>query len=221
MKFIPTTNGKCGIRSWCDNIEDSAMKQIENISGLPFISEPIVIMPDCHTGYSVPIGCVFKTNNNIIIPNAVGNDIGCGVGSTKTNLKYNNIKPNLKRILGGIRDIIPIGKNINKNIDSHLSDYVQKLDIDLNKIKMSIDPASQLGTLGGGNHFIEFEKDKNDNIWITVHTGSRNIGATVARYYNDKAVELCTKYYSTVPKDYSFLSLDDEIGKEYYNTMIK
>lgn len=204
------------IKLWLDDIEDNALIQAKNLANLPFIFKWIAIMPDCHSGYGMPIGGVMATRG-VIIPNAVGVDIGCGMCSVKTSLK--GIDKNiLKQIMGKIREFIPIGFDHHKQKREWTGfDNVPNIKI----IKQEWEAAHyQLGTLGGGNHFIEIQKGSDGFIYIMIHSGSRNFGLKIAKEYHEKAKWLCGKYYSDIPdKDLSFLPMETKEANEYFDAM--
>lgn len=218
---------KVPIKSWIpqkDYLADPKMvEQCENLASLPFVFKQVALMPDGHMGYGMPIGGVLATKD-VIIPNAVGVDIGCGVCVIKTSLK--GIKMNLlKKILGSIRQEIPVGfkRHKKKPLENLLPTTRAKPSIETFPVvaQEAEKALYSLGTLGGGNHFIEIQKDQEESIWVMIHSGSRNLGKKVADYYNNLAVELNSKYASQVPKEYelAFLQADSEIGKKYLQEM--
>lgn len=219
------------IKFWLnlENLEHSALEQILNLSNLPFAYHHIAIMPDCHTGYGMPIGGVLATKN-VVVPNAVGVDIGCGMCAVKTSLKKEQLDTDiLKRIMGEIRKVIPVGMVHHKEKQDfslmplcetpieytiHNKDRINNMKIISEQFSSAL---HQLGTLGGGNHFIEIQKDTDDMIWIMIHSGSRNLGFKVAKYYNEIAKEMNKKFWSDVPLSYglAFLPLDSKEGQDY------
>ncbi len=214
MKTI--NSEKIPIKIWTDNVEESAIKQIKNLANFPFAFHHIAIMPDVHKGFGMPIGGVMATKD-VIIPNAVGVDIGCGMCAVKTPLKSDNLSVDLlKKIIGQIRQTIPVGFKKHKIPKKEISKTKNKIvSQELNSAKY------QLGTLGGGNHFIEFQKDGKKNIWIMIHSGSRNLGFKVAKYYNEIAKDLSSKNSVKIPVewDLAFLYLDSKEGKDYLDEM--
>jgi tRNA-splicing ligase RtcB (3'-phosphate/5'-hydroxy nucleic acid ligase) len=215
-------NQNIPIKLWDKNIETSAKAQVLNLSNLPFAYHHIAIMPDCHAGYGMPIGGILATNG-VIIPNAVGVDIGCGMCAVKTSLRNEHLsKDTLKKIIGEIRKVVPVGfEHQKENQDERLLPSFH-LDKEMQIISEQYQSAlKQLGTLGGGNHFIEIQKDNNDNIWIMIHSGSRNLGKKVADHYNKIAVELNKKWYSSVPKKWelAFLPIESKEAKDYMAEM--
>lgn len=203
---------------WLDEIEDGAIDQAKNLANLPFAYHHIAIMPDAHQGYGMPIGGVLATKD-VVVPNAVGVDIACGVVAAKTSVQEIDTDT-LKQIMGKIRQVIPVGFNSHKEAQSvDLMPMVQDMSP---VISSQFEKARKsLGTLGGGNHFVELQKDTDGYIWVMIHSGSRNLGKQVADYYNRKAVELNEKYYSAVDKkqELAFLPLDTEEAHLYLAEM--
>lgn len=186
VKIVIITGKYNEAKVFTNNIEESAIIQIKELLDQEFIKDSkIRIMPDVHSG----AGCVIGTTMTIkdkIIPNLVGVDIGCGMLVAKLNIK--NDKNILKTIDEIINKYIPSGFKIRDNIHSNIGNSVDNL-YDLKCLDyMDIENAKRsIGTLGGGNHFIELNKDVNDNIYIVIHSGSRNLGLQVANYYQISA----------------------------------
>lgn len=205
------------IKLWLDDIEDGALEQAKNLANLPFIYKHIAIMPDSHQGYGMPIGGVMATEG-IVVPNAVGVDIGCGMCAVKTSLTEIS-QDELKRIMGEIRKQIPVGfGHHQKKQDESLMPQMEYGD----KIRGELQNAlTQLGTLGGGNHFIEIQKGSDGHVWVMIHSGSRNLGFRVANQYNTEADEINQKWHVSVPKEQqlAFLPIDYSLGKEYLTEM--
>jgi tRNA-splicing ligase RtcB len=216
MKTISTE--KLPIKMWLEDIEEEALQQARNLANLPFIFKHVAIMPDSHQGYGMPIGGVIATQN-VVIPNAVGVDIGCGMCAVKTSLTEINTET-LKKIMGEIRKAVPVGFEHQKEKQDEslmpipLSQY--------NVVEKEYTAAlKQIGTLGGGNHFIEIQKGSDGHIWIMIHSGSRNFGLKIAEFYNKLAIELNEKWHSAIPKEWqlAFLPLDSEEGQIYMREM--
>ena len=209
---------KIPIKMWLDDIEEGALEQAKNLANLPFAFKHIAIMPDSHQGYGMPIGGVLATRD-VIIPNAVGVDIGCGMCAVKTSLTDIDTET-LKKIIREIRKVVPVG--FNKHQSKQDEGLMPKV-IAFNAVDESIyDNALQsLGTLGGGNHFIEIQKGSDGHIWIMIHSGSRNLGKQIADHYDKIARELNKKWYSEVPDKWelAFLPVDSEEGQAYIREM--
>ena len=204
------------IKLWLDDIEEGALQQARNLANLPFVYKWVAIMPDSHQGYGMPIGGVLATQG-VIVPNAVGVDIGCGMTAVKTSLTEIDTET-LKRVMGKIREVIPVG--FSHQVENQAWDGFDDAP-DIPVIQRELASAKkQLGTLGGGNHFIEIQRGDDDHIWIMIHSGSRNFGLKTADEYHKKAQLLCTKWHSFIPdKDLAFLPIDDNAGNEYYRAM--
>ena len=188
------------VKIWTDFVEESAMRQIENLTTLPFLFHHLAIMPDVHTGMGMPIGGVLACDG-VIVPNAVGADIGCGMCAVKTNWKVAEIPTEILRdkIMADIHARIPLGMNHHEQAQDKAF-LPQDYDLDqLKVVKLQQENIRhQVGTLGGGNHFIELQRDEEDTLWIMIHSGSRNLGKKVGEYYNQVAATLNEKWYSTV-----------------------
>mgnify|MGYP000865793545 FL=1 len=221
MKKVLNTE-RIPIKVWLDDIDDNTLYQVKNLANLPFAFKHVCLMPDAHSGYGMPIGGVLATDG-VIVPNAVGVDIGCGMCAVKTYLKFApSIQKKLGKIVEEIRKKIPVGFNHHKKYqDRELmpQNYdIENMSVVIKEYKSAL---KQLGTLGGGNHFIEIQKDKENMIWIMIHSGSRNIGKQVADHYNKVAQKLNTMWHSSVnPKaDLAFLPFNTEEAHSYYNEM--
>ena len=184
-------------------------------------------MPDSHQGYGMPIGGVIATEN-VVIPNAVGVDIGCGMCAVKTPWTTDEIDiATIKKIMGKIREQVPVGFAHHKTEQNQDLMPYKLYALDAGNSFTPIccaeyrNALTQIGTLGGGNHFIEIQKDKDKNIWIMIHSGSRNIGLKVAKHYNDLAISLNEQWHSGIPKKWelAFLPLDDTFGQYYLKEM--
>lgn len=202
---------------WLYNIEPGALQQAKDLANLNIAFKHIAIMPDAHQGYGMPIGGVLATKN-AIIPNAVGVDIGCGMCSLRTNLKHIE-QDDLKKVMGLIRETIPVG--FKHHTQKQEENWMPPLEANLHLVSQEYERAMyQIGTLGGGNHFIEIQKGTDGYIWVMVHSGSRNIGYTVAEYYHKKAVEETMKRKKDIPpKDLSYFERGTKGYEDYFKLM--
>ena len=203
---------------WLDDIEDGAMLQAMHVANLPFAFMHVAMMPDAHQGFGMPIGTVLATRDTVI-PNAVGVDIGCGMHLIKTDLTEID-KEGIVKIMADIRKNIPLGF---KHRDKPCENKMPKYDKDLPKIVQDQyeSATKQIGTLGGGNHFIEIQKSDDGHICAMIHSGSRNIGFKTANYYNKLAKDLNSKWHTAVPKDWDLASLpiDTDEARAYIDEM--
>jgi tRNA-splicing ligase RtcB len=194
------------------------MQQARNLANLPFVHRHVALMPDAHLGYGMPIGGVMATEG-VVIPNAVGVDIGCGMCAVKTSLNSLSTE-NLKRVLGGIRRAVPLGFKHHKHAQNPaLMPKVDKEQFtDMKVVPREYKSAlTQIGTLGGGNHFIEIQKGSDGYLWLMIHSGSRNLGFKVANHYNRLAIELNRKWGTNIPSKWqlAFLPIDKMVGQLY------
>ena len=217
MKAVITTE-KIPIKLWLEEeqVEEGALDQARDLANLPFAFKHIAIMPDTHLGYGMPIGAILATKG-AVVPNAVGVDIGCGMCSLRTNLT--NLKTNrLKEIMTIVRKTVPVG--FNRHDDQQDESWMPDKKGDLPIVEQEYKSALyQIGTLGGGNHFIEIQKGSDGYIWVMIHSGSRNIGFTVANHYNNIAKEKNKALEVQVPKDLAFIPEDSEYFDLYWNEM--
>ena len=219
MKHIQQA-GNLVIKSWCDNPEDGALDQAMNLARLPFAFHHIALMPDTHLGYGMPIGGVMATKG-VVVPNAVGVDIGCGVHAVQTSLTHITT-PALKELLSRIRARVPVGVN-KKHDEMQAEDLMPKKYMTSGMIieREYKNARRSIGSLGSNNHFIEIQKGDDGHIWIMLHSGSRNLGKQIADHYNDLAVQLNERYFSSVPTKWelAFLPLEDALGQAYLEEM--
>ena len=185
------------VRAWTEGVEvdRDAVEQIRNIASLPVLGGPVAVMPDVHLGKGTTVGTVIPTRA-AIIPAAVGVDIGCGMCAVKTSLVARDLPDSLARLRSAIEALVPVGaESHDKPVNTHhdglfgialkrkgaeLQARYEKLGI-LRRIG-KYDHArvwTQLGTLGGGNHFVEVCLDESGAVWIMLHSGSRHIGKTI------------------------------------------
>jgi tRNA-splicing ligase RtcB len=217
MKQVISTENR-PIKMWLDEIEENALMQAKNMANLPFVHKHVALMPDAHMGYGMPIGGVLATKG-VIIPNAVGVDIGCGMCAMKTSIEDADTDT-LKQILSKIRKLIPVGFNWHK--DAQDEKYMPDIEELPMVVKRHIDKAQkQIGSLGGGNHFIEIQHGSDGYIWVMIHSGSRNLGNQVAQFYNKKAKVLNERWHSSVPASYdlAFLPIETDDAHDYMEGM--
>ncbi|MCP4341341.1 MAG: RtcB family protein [Desulfobulbaceae bacterium] len=209
--------GKLPILSWVpyQDLESGALQQAYEVASLPYTFKHVALMPDCHRGYGVPIGGVLATKD-VVIPNAVGVDIGCGVQVCRLPI-HDLSREQVQMARKGIRKVVPTGFRHHKRgqKESYMPDGHDSLEIVGREYQSA---RKQLGTLGGGNHFIELQKGNDGWIYIMIHSGSRNLGLKVAKHYRDIAKELRIKKEGIV-KDLSYLKLNTDTALDYLKEM--
>ncbi len=232
--FIYTNKGALPIKIWTDrnSIEESCLEQAKNLSRLPFVYKWVSLMPDTHTGKGMPIGGVIACEN-AVIPNAVGVDIGCGMAFVQTNVPVSLLRDTvmgsgtlLQAIVGDILRNIPTGFEHHKKpqtsaVLDRAKQELDKYEHDTELTENIEDGYFQIGTLGGGNHFIELQEDESGLCTIMLHSGSRNFGYKICRHFNKIAKELNERWHSGVKPEWGlpFLIADSEEGKRYLNWM--
>jgi len=226
------------VKIWTNDIDDNAMKQLENMSQMNFIHKHIAAMPDVHWGMGATIGSVIPSKG-AIIPAAVGVDLGCGMIAVKTTITANELPDNLHTIRTDIEAAVPHGRTDNGGINDKggwqdtisvdASDRWIPLASRYDEIILKHPKAKgynswqHMGTLGGGNHFIEICLDENDNVWVMLHSGSRGAGNKIGSYFIEQAKREMERYHITpfLPdKDLSYLVEHTEIFDDYCNAVL-
>lgn len=210
------------IKAWTKGVgvEDEAKQQLRNVAGMPFIHSHIAVMPDVHWGMGATVGSVIATKG-AIIPAAVGVDIGCGMIAQETSLRACDLPDTLALIRSDIERAVPHGfvstpgrsKNGSwmvapNSAITRYSTLAERYDAILAKHPLinQKNPLKQMGTLGGGNHFIEICLDERDMVWVMLHSGSRGAGNKIGQYFIDKAKEEIAKQFIHLPdKDLAYL----------------
>lgn len=228
-------NTKVPIRVWLpdeSHLDSGCLEQAMHLANLPFLHKWAALMPDTHKGMGMPIGGVIATEG-VIIPNAVGVDIGCGIGFVSTNVPVALLQEtqtgNGNLVQGMIGDIlrnIPVGFRHHK--EPRPCYTLEKASGELDKYKNQPEMLGQLqagqyqvGTLGGGNHFIELQQDDDGFLGVMLHSGSRNFGKQVCDYFHNAAREENQRWQSTVPDEWrlAFLPVDSRLGEDYISWM--
>ncbi|BCX09519.1 MAG: RNA-splicing ligase RtcB [Fischerella sp.] len=181
------------VLSWANHpLGSEDIKMAKNVASLPFVFKHVALMPDVHLGKGALVGSVIATKE-AIIPAAVGVDIGCGMAAIKTPFKSEQLESKLKKIRLDIESAIPTGFNENKEVEKSVTNWQRWRDFkDLHPGVQNLQEKAmrQMGSLGGGNHFIEVCLDTENRVWLMLHSGSRNIGNMLAQCHISTAKEL-------------------------------
>lgn len=205
METIQLKNNKeLNVFGQIGDIDPSAMAQMYEAMSQDYVVKGAV-MPDCHKGYTLPIGAVVACEG-VVVPSYVGYDIGCGVCAVKTNIKRTELH-SLTDLHQALHDAIPVGTQTHKSAKRWDAPNRTKM---ADKIYKKRKGAVQLGTLGGGNHFLEVGYDQDDNVWISIHSGSRGCGHGIAEYYMGLASGDQSNSEGHFPFD-----VESENGKDY------
>ncbi|MEM7553658.1 MAG: RtcB family protein [Cyanobacteria bacterium P01_A01_bin.84] len=186
-------NSESPVISWANHeLGEKEAKMAKNVASLPFVFKHVALMPDVHLGKGALVGSVIATKE-AIIPAAVGVDIGCGMSAIKTSFRGEKLAGKLKKIRQDIEAAIPTGFDENKEVEKSATNWQHWSDFkDLHRGVQDLETKSQrqLGSLGGGNHFIEVCIDEENQVWLMLHSGSRNIGNKLAQCHINTAKEL-------------------------------
>jgi tRNA-splicing ligase RtcB len=221
------TKGRVPVKIYTDDVDPQAINQLLNVAQLPFVHNHVAAMPDVHVGIGATVGAVIPTKG-AIIPAAVGVDIGCGMVATRLSLKASQLPDNLRPVRVAIEAAVPVGFAMHADKPGVPASAIRALDGGLDRIvgkhpgilKMQKHVeriwAQQLGTLGGGNHFIELCLDENQDVWVMLHSGSRGIGNIIGRYFIDLARKDMGKHLINLPdRDLAYLREGAEHFDDY------
>lgn len=227
------TESRVPIKLWTDGVqvEDAAMQQLRNVASMPFVNPHVAAMPDVHWGMGATVGSVIPTEK-VIIPAAVGVDIGCGMMATRLNLTASDLPDTLSSIRSAIEAAIPHGRTDNGGPmdrgawgDVAISNQMGALDglAAIIAKHPKLERASKraphhLGTLGTGNHFIELCLDESQRVWVMLHSGSRGIGNAIGTYFINLAKEEMTRWMIALP-DADLAYLPE--GSQYFSDYIE
>ena len=221
--------GRCAAATVMTNVvDDTTRRQIVSFLDQPaFAEHPVVIMPDCHAGKGSVIGFTMKLGE-YVIPNTIGVDIGCGIES----YRIGRCDIDYARFDCFVRESVPSGGDVHtgkrqfgardrglwESVERVLSilkqGYGGRFAPDSDRVRRS------LGTLGGGNHFIEIDEDDSGVKWLVIHSGSRNFGKRVAEYYQQRAADFISeKRIAGVPRDLAYLPRESDAGRDYLDAM--
>ena len=222
MEFVKSDGLPIHIKSWCRDIEVEAMAQAENLARHPALRHHVALMPDCHCGIGMPIGGVIAAKD-AVIPAAVGVDIGCGMIAVETDIPAEKLaEMSFRRAIHTqIKKAVPAGEGNQHKAEQTWEGFEEYLDTPgaEERFVTKLDRCN-LGTLGGGNHFIEIQKSDSGFVWIMIHSGSRNLGRRIEDVYQEKAMQLCERYYTPLPcSDLAFLPIQDPAGHSYFRDM--
>ena len=226
------------VKSWCENCEEGAVKQAANLARHPALFHHVALMPDAHQGYGMPIGGVVAAEG-AVIPAAVGVDIGCGMVATETDIPAERFaEMSFRRAFQErLKERIPVGEGVSHTeaqdwdgFEEYAANNGARADLWPSKLDRM-----NLGTLGGGNHFIELQKTTllrgqdaategephESKVWLMIHSGSRNLGKRIEEHYHRIANRLCTRFrVPLADPDLAFLPIEEADGHNYFTDML-
>jgi tRNA-splicing ligase RtcB len=230
FQFLHAEGAPIPIKGWVDGVplEAEAHRQLQNIATIPFVGPWVAVMPDVHLGKGATVGSVIPTRG-AIIPAAVGVDIGCGMAAVRTTLRAKDLPDSLAQLRAGIERCVPVGngpggdhRTLPDSIETRLaqSGLIARLDrIKAKHPKIRTDKIDkQIGTLGGGNHFIEICLDEEDAVWAMLHSGSRGTGNLIGTYFIERARQELAKRvlgFHVPDKDLAFFLEGEALFEDY------
>ncbi len=235
MFVLYNENTRFPVKIWLEDesrLEQSCLEQAYHLSQLPFLHKWVCLMPDTHTGKGMPIGGVIAAKN-VVIPNAVGVDIGCGMDFIPTDVRVEDIRDiqtgngtMIQSMIGSIMRAIPL--NMERYKSPQPSAVLDQAKLEMEKyaadpqlVPLIDDGYFQVGSLGGGNHFIELQEDQDGYLCLMIHSGSRHLGKAICDHFHEKARALNKTWYSEVKEEHhlAFLPVHTEEGQQYIHWM--
>ena len=237
MKWVKFEDGYAmPVKSWCENCEEGAVRQAINLAHHPALAHHVALMPDAHQGYGMPIGGVVAARG-AVIPAAVGVDIGCGMIATETDVPAEVFAemPFRRAFQEKLKESIPVGEGESHKTTQDWEGFEEYTAH--NAMRSNLWPSKldrmNLGTLGGGNHFIELQKSmpmrggalgdravpsgNGSRVWLMIHSGSRNLGKRIEEHYHRIASRMCERFRVPLPdKDLAFLPIEENAGHDYF-----
>ncbi len=235
MFVLYNENMRIPVKIWLEDesrLEENCLEQAYHLAQLPFLHKWVCLMPDTHAGKGMPIGGVIAAKK-VVIPNAVGVDIGCGMDFIPTNIRLDDIRDIqtgngtvIQAVIGNIMRTIPLNTERYKvpqesEVLDRAKQEMKKYEENAELVPLIDDGYFQVGSLGGGNHFIEIQEDEDGLLCIMIHSGSRHLGKAVCDYFHEKARTLNRRWYSEVKEEYrlSFLPVEEKEGQQYIRWM--
>lgn len=226
------------IKMWIGDmeIEATAMQQLKDLSALPFLFKHVAVMPDVHMGYGSTVGSVIATEG-VVIPSAVGVDIGCGMAAIRTDSVVGDLDGGFAKLRAAIEKAVPHGRtehgrkgdrgawgatpaHVVKAWEAELAAYWETLITEHPKLNRNSHPSVHLGTLGTGNHFIEICVDEEERLWIMLHSGSRGPGNRIGTHFSREAQGLMEEFYVKLPhKELAFIPESHPLFGAYYGAV--
>jgi tRNA-splicing ligase RtcB (3'-phosphate/5'-hydroxy nucleic acid ligase) len=233
---VMNVQGGRHVKMWTRGVpvEDEARAQLANTAKMPFIFSHLAAMPDVHLGLGATVGSVVATKG-AIIPAACGVDIGCGMMATQTTLKASDLPDSLSALRASIERAVPHGfeslqgryvkgswKVAPNSVVTRWRDLASRLDAITSKHPLldTKNPQDQLGTLGGGNHFIEVCLDTNGAVWVMLHSGSRGVGNRIGQHFIELARDDMRRHFINLPdRDLAYLVEGTQHFDDYVEAM--
>ena len=216
-------DGGAGVRNWASILDPQTRRQAVETSLSPVLAGPVALMPDAHLGKGATVGSVIVTEQ-AIIPAAVGVDIGCGMIAALTDRRLDDLE-SPAGVLRDIRRGVPAGFDWHQAASPEARRWLEENPIPHPEMVPKARGAAgrvgkQLGTLGGGNHFVEVSSDELGRLWIVLHTGSRGIGNRIATHHIAASARVCAARGRSPSRDLAYYLADDDLFGVYIRQML-
>jgi tRNA-splicing ligase RtcB len=184
-RILESPPGALPILAWARAVPAGAVKQLQHIATQPYVVEHVAAMPDVHVSEGVAVGTVFATERHIV-PGALGGDLGCGVSALRFDFPAASLDTaELTRLLAALARVVPVGDRVHRGQGVPLPPELEAARLSTQRLQREWERLAprHLGTLGGGNHFLELDRDAGGALWLLLHTGSRGVGAAIAAHH--------------------------------------
>ncbi len=218
------------VKIFTTDVDEQSLTQLRKMAQLEFIHSHIAVMPDVHVGKGATVGSVIPTKQ-AIIPAAVGVDIGCGMNALRLSLKAEQLPDNLSALRNAIERKVPVGFEMHKQVRAKAStltpmekrlERITRKHPGLTRMLRHFNSTwqKQLGTLGGGNHFIELCLDESQDVWVMLHSGSRGLGNAIGTYFIERAKKEAQHRFGHVPdRDLSYFAEGSSLFDDYFEAV--
>jgi tRNA-splicing ligase RtcB len=184
-RVLDSPPGAVPILAWARAVPAGAVKQLQHLASQPYVVEHVAVMPDVHMAEGVAVGTVFATERHIV-PGALGGDLGCGVSAVRFDFPASALdRAALLRLLTAFSRAVPVGDGVHRGRGLTLPPELEAERLSTHRLQREWERLAprHLGTLGGGNHFLELDRDAAGDLWLLLHTGSRGVGAAIAAHH--------------------------------------
>ncbi|WP_375742522.1 RtcB family protein [Corallococcus interemptor] len=191
-RVLEVPPGAVPLLAWARTVPPAALKQLQRLSAQPYVTEHVAVMPDVHLASGVAVGTVFATEAHVV-PGALGNDLGCGVSAHRFAFPAASLsRADLERVLSQLARVIPVGDAVHRGRGLPLPPGLEAPPLSTQKLAHAWERLAprHLGTLGGGNHFLELDRDGAGDLWLLIHSGSRGVGGAVGEHHQRVAQAL-------------------------------
>ncbi len=184
-RVLESPPGALPILAWARTVPPGAVKQLQHIASQPYVVEHVAAMPDVHVSQGVAVGTVFATERTVV-PGALGGDLGCGVSAHHFAFPAASLGwADLERLLAALARRVPVGDAVHRGAGLPLPPELQAVSLSTHRLQREWERLAprHLATLGGGNHFLELDRDAGGDLWLLIHSGSRGIGGAIASHH--------------------------------------